>query len=263
MQVMESGFCKETDATKRPPVMLDHPFSTLLLAPLLLAQGLYTRKVTPKLPEPEGARCGVAGSGHLLKLLIVGDSAAAGVVARHQQNALSGRLVERLSEHHEVHWQLNATTGHKTRDAIQGLARLTPYPVDVALISLGVNDVTSTHRVRLWLDHMAELNQLLTERFDCRQVLYTSVPPMHLFPALPQPLRWYLGRKAQLFNRHLAESASTWPSSRILSIPFPLTPEFIAQDGFHPSEAAYRIWADAAAREIVQGRASQVHFNSR
>ena len=58
--------------------------------------------------------------------------------ARHQQNALSGRLVERLSEHHEVHWQLNATTGHKTRDAIQGLARLTPYPVDVALISLGL-----------------------------------------------------------------------------------------------------------------------------
>ena len=47
----------------------------IFLGPVLLAQGLYTRRVTPKLPEAEGERQGDAGSGDVLRLLIVGDSA--------------------------------------------------------------------------------------------------------------------------------------------------------------------------------------------
>ena len=49
----------------------------LALSPLLLMQGLYVRKVTPRLPEAAGARVGEAGTGPALRLMILGDSAAA------------------------------------------------------------------------------------------------------------------------------------------------------------------------------------------
>lgn len=52
-----------------------YPLSTLALGPLLLGQGRYVRRVTPRLPEPEGERQGVIGAGPALRLLILGDSA--------------------------------------------------------------------------------------------------------------------------------------------------------------------------------------------
>ncbi len=56
----------------------------LALGPLLLAQGLYVRKTISKLPEPQGDRAGICGSGRELHMLILGDSAAAGVGAASQ-----------------------------------------------------------------------------------------------------------------------------------------------------------------------------------
>jgi hypothetical protein len=52
---------------------------TATLGPLLLLQGRHVRRVTPRLAEAVGPRDGTAGNGPPLRLLIVGDSAAAGV----------------------------------------------------------------------------------------------------------------------------------------------------------------------------------------
>ncbi|NIP82235.1 MAG: SGNH/GDSL hydrolase family protein, partial [Gemmatimonadetes bacterium] len=51
------------------------------LAPILVAQGLFVRWRTTRLPEPPGDREGVTGAGPPLRLLVAGDSAAAGVGA--------------------------------------------------------------------------------------------------------------------------------------------------------------------------------------
>jgi hypothetical protein len=68
----------------------------LALAPILLCQGKYVRRVTPKLPEADGPRFGEAGVGKPLRLLVLGDSAAAGVGVNTQQEALAGHLVKGL-----------------------------------------------------------------------------------------------------------------------------------------------------------------------
>ena len=73
--------------------------AALPCAPLLLWQGRRVRRDTPKLPEAEGPRDGIAGAdrpGRPLRLLIVGDSSAAGVGASVQDEALAGRLVGRV-----------------------------------------------------------------------------------------------------------------------------------------------------------------------
>ena len=55
--------------------------------PLLLLQAIWVRLRTIKLPEAQGQRTGVCGQGEPLTLLVLGDSAAAGVGTNLQENA--------------------------------------------------------------------------------------------------------------------------------------------------------------------------------
>ena len=86
-----------------------YPLSGLLLGPVLLAQGRYVRGTTPRLPEAAGPRSGQMGdSGQALRLLLVGDSAAAGVGVARQEQALLGQLVAGLAPLRPLHWRLLA-----------------------------------------------------------------------------------------------------------------------------------------------------------
>ncbi|MBR9985415.1 MAG: hypothetical protein KFF68_05850 [Desulfosarcina sp.] len=68
-----------------------------LLVPILLAQGLWVRQSVPKLAEAKGPREGVAGSGKPIRILVAGDSSAAGVGAPVQSKALMGCLLSRMA----------------------------------------------------------------------------------------------------------------------------------------------------------------------
>ena len=227
---------------------------TVLLAPVLLAQGRHTRAVTPRLPEPEGARAGLAGRGAPMRLLIAGDSAAAGVGVPHQQEALSGQLVSELAPHYALHWKLVAQTGYTTADLLHRLAREPAQTFDAVALSLGVNDVTGALRTQTWLAQQRELLSLLRQRFAAQHVVFTCVPPMHHFTALPQPLRQMLGWRAQRFNEALDRALQGWPEAHqgceLLHMKAPMSPDALARDGFHPGRATYRLWAHALAQRL-------------
>ncbi len=227
-----------------------HLIATAALGPLLLPQGLHVRRVTPRLPEPPGPRTGRSGIGTPLRLLLTGDSAAAGVGASSQSEALAGRLAAELSARRVVDWRLEARTGYTTADALGHLATLPDDRFDVVVLSLGVNDVTRGVGRARWLARQAALADLLQARFAPRAVLFTALPPMHLFPALPQPLRWYLGARARDFNAALADWLPGRPDCHLVSPDFQADPSHIASDGFHPGPAAYAAWAALVARDI-------------
>ena len=48
-----------------------HQGISIMLAPVLVFQGLKVRRTTPRLPEPEGERVGQTGSNPALSLLII------------------------------------------------------------------------------------------------------------------------------------------------------------------------------------------------
>lgn len=121
---------------------MKHQLAAIALSPLLILQALYVRILTPRLLEPQGERSGTQGSGPVLRLLILGDSAAAGVGVATQNQALSGQLVSELEDDFLVVWKLVAKTGHKAEDVLAQLEMLTPEPYDVVVTSIGVNDVT-------------------------------------------------------------------------------------------------------------------------
>ncbi len=227
-----------------------HLLATATLGPLLLLQGLHVRRVTPRLPEPQGPRSGRVGQGAPLRLLVAGDSAAAGVGAASQDEAVAGRLVEQLSARRAVDWRLEARTGYTTADAHAHLAAQPADHFDVVVLSLGVNDVTRGIGRARWLARQSALVDLLQARFSPRAILFTALPPMHLFPALPQPLRWYLGARARDFNAALADWLPRRPGCHLVAPDFRPDPAHIASDGFHPGPAAYTAWATCVVRDV-------------
>ena len=92
------------------------PLARIALGPLLLAQGAWVRRVTPRLPEAAGPRSVCTGAGPALSLLVTGDSSAAGVGVDTQEEALAGQLAARLAAARRVRWTVLARTGLDTRE---------------------------------------------------------------------------------------------------------------------------------------------------
>ncbi len=235
-----------------------HRAAKLVLSPLLLWQGRGVRRRALRLPEAEGARVGVAGTGPVcLRLLIVGDSSAAGVGAPTQSQALAGRLSEALSQRlaGSVVWQVVAQTGHTTRDAVDTLKTTRLHPADVMVTALGVNDVVAQVSAKKWLAQLDKLDWLAVRRAGVRHIVHSGVPPMHALPLLPHPLRWVLGMQARHYNEALTRWVAAHPDRWALPLPFAdqmaMAGSLMAEDGFHPGPAIYALWAEQLAGKIT------------
>jgi lysophospholipase L1-like esterase len=234
--------------------------ATVGLGPLLLAQGLWARRRTPRLPEPPGPRAGVSGAGPLVRVLILGDSAAAGVGAPHQDQALSGHLARGLARRFETSWQLEARTGARTADAITRVRALQTSRFDYVVTSLGVNDVVASTTLPSWRAQQRELREVVRSSLGAPVQIISGLPPVWGFPALPQPLRWYLGRRARQFDRALAADVAMESDAVFLPLDFALDASLMATDGFHPGPEIYRQWADRLGAVICSDARSQPGF---
>lgn len=221
----------------------------ILLSPILIAQALQIRRKALVLPEADGPRSGVMGTGPRLRLLIVGDSSAAGVGVTQQADALSGQLVAALALKFTVEWQLEAKTGATTAQSLAHLRALDAGPFDVAVTVLGVNDVTRQVPLRRWLADQAAIAELLAAQMGVRVQWRCGLPPLARFPLLPRPLRDVLGTQARAFDQALA-AASTGHLRHVTFDETRLRPEMMAADGFHPGAAIYAIWGRELATEI-------------
>ena len=78
---------------------------------------------------------------------------------------------------------------------------------------------------------------------------------MHRFPALPQPLRWFLGRRARRLDQALAQWTQTVAGAQWVALPA-LPDSAIAADGFHPGLEAYPAWAEALVEAVLARRSA-------
>ncbi|MGL4635862.1 MAG: SGNH/GDSL hydrolase family protein [Beijerinckiaceae bacterium] len=230
---------------------------TVCLAPLLLLQGRNVRRSTPLLPEPPGARRGISGNNETLRLLITGDSAAAGVGASSQDEALLGQLVSRLSRRKSISWALEAKTGATTASTLKHLNSLNAEPFDIAVVSAGLNDVTSNTSRRNFLNNMEGILVTLRERFGVSRIVVCGIPPVGRFPALPQPLRWYLGWQGRHFDSALEVLVTTMPVCIYYRQPSEGNLNMMASDGFHPGPPVYAAWAENLVGLIAHDTVSQ------
>ena len=229
--------------------------STLLLLPVLFVQGNKVRKNTPRLLEPKGEREGGIGQGKPLSLLILGDSAAAGVGVETQKDALSGAIIQELQNEFFLQWKLYAKTGDTTRQVFHALQHLEERKYDVIVTSIGVNDVTKLTSAKSWIQQQKQLFEHIQKRFQPKLIIVSGVPPMQHFPALPNPLAWLFGQYAEQMNQKLQQWLAPQSQFKFLQYDietFQAMNSSMASDGFHPSKEVYEIWGRQIAALVRQ-----------
>ena len=216
---------------------------TLALSPVLIPQALWTAARAARLPEAAGPRQGEVGEGPDLRLLVLGDSSAAGVGVGTQSEALGGQLAAQLGRRARVRWEVKAASGATVRSTRRMLATAPPAEFDVATIALGVNDTKNGVSQRAWHSGYEALLDLIEERFGAPRVCVTGLPPLGDFPLLPWPLNAVLGERAARFDACLREIAAARGNVVHIPMHLPLDVSSLASDGFHPGPEVYRAWA--------------------
>lgn len=273
------------------PLKMSAIAKDVLLAPVYLYQGRKVKRDTVRLPEPEGERHGhvqlrdstemvASETTRTLSLIIVGDSAAAGVGSLTQQEALAGKLIPALQQQSVINaqfdvlnWSLQATTGHTSFDILRRLYVLpTPsQPVDIMVLSVGVNDTTSNVSTAKWQQQLEQIIAIAQRKFGVRELIFSSLPPMAQMPALPSPLNNFIGAKATKLDQVLQDVCANHNDVHYMAADFTLMAEkhangapidsaaMFASDGFHPSSLTYGYWAQQLAELIAQLLDSQLN----
>lgn len=236
------------------PLLRAASAASLALLPVLVVQGRRVRRDTPRVPEAPGPREGVAdGAGAPLRLLVVGESTAAGVGAASHDEAVTGQTARVLAARtgRAVAWRVLGRNGATARTVRTDL--LEPAEgvrADVAVVALGVNDTLRFHAPGRWRRDLAALIAALRERCGAVPIVLAGVPPVGRFPALPQPLRATLGLRAALLDHTAARLAGD--TKGVVHVPIPALDDrpvdaYFCADRFHPGPLGYAAWGAALA----------------
>jgi lysophospholipase L1-like esterase len=235
------------------------PYTSIVkfvLAPLLLFQGRWVRKTALRLPEAEGERQGCISfnaSADTLNLLFVGDSTMAGVGAARQDEALGAMTAREVSAllSRSVRWQIIAKSGVKTGQILALTEQENLLDADVLITALGVNDVLAQTKPRDLVGAYEKLIATLLPAGRAGIAIISGLPPLHITPAIPQPLRWFLGIYARKLNRSLRRWIRDGRGLSYVSLQWATDVRRLAADRFHPGEDLYREWAHQIARQIA------------
>ena len=232
-------------------------FWTLL--PFLVPQALWVRKTAPRFSDAAGPRNGCVGDGHVKHLVAIGDSIIAGVGAPTLDDALVGQTARALATSlgARVEWHSSGKTGQTSTGLMaHQLDGLPAIDADYVIVSIGVNDVTRVVRTRTYTRNIRAIARRIHEHYPGSIVGFAALPPLGVFPLLPQPLRAALGLRAQTFNEALSALLADVPGAIDIPVEFEASPGMFSDDGFHPSPLGYAEFGRAVADALIAAEAS-------
>ena len=243
---------------------IPNPMRSLLFwsaLPFVLPQAMWVRQRAPRFAGPAAAAEGLArpdaaaptDAAAPLRLVGLGDSLIEGVGVTRAEDCLTACCAREFAAAtgRAVGWRTVGRSGATSAGVLHKLAaRLPPEPVDLFLVSVGVNDVTALRRRRDWRAHLDAIATRLARHSPDALAVFLGLPPLQRFPVLPPPLAQVLGLRARQLDDELAEVLDTHPGARHFRFNFEARPEEFAPDGFHPSGESYLRIARAVAASI-------------
>jgi lysophospholipase L1-like esterase len=216
---------------------------------VLRVEAAMTRRIVGQrfeAPPVDAGRYG-AGSGEPIRLVVLGDSTAAGLGVDHPHETIGATIANGVAAFsgRPVEVTNVAVVGAESPGLDSQLDKaLTDLPSpDVALVLIGANDVT--HRIdrSVAVRHLEMTVRRLREAGA--EVVVGTCPDLGAVEPVPQPLRW----RARRWSRDLAAAqtvAVVEGGGRAVSVGDMLGPVFSAdpqtmfsEDRFHPSAAGY------------------------
>lgn len=228
--------------------------------PVLLAQGWWVRKTTPRLAGAAGPVEGIVQTtpsqgAPPVDLIVLGESTVAGIGAPTHNEALTGSVARVLASElqRDVRWFAAGLSGATAAVALRELVpRLKGRRAHLVVLALGVNDsIDSALNPRALNDWDRNLRQLIhatRSEVGPAHILISGAPPLARFPAFPRPLRDFLGQQSSKLDSITQRIASESPSLAFIPMLDGLNDSHFCEDRFHPGINGYAIWGEHLAR---------------
>ena len=210
-------------------------------------------------PSPEQAEFDAStvigpADGVPMSILVMGDSSCTGPGLAHPDEIWVRQTATDVAElGFLVAVDSTAVGGATVGDLLDDqLFRIEHERYDVALISIGGNDVVKGSILKTFEGDLERLTRLVQERADL--VVLSGVGDMGTIPRLLPPLRDLLRARARRFDaahERVAQRLGVVKADQWSSAPGVFAdPSIFTPDLFHPGAIGHRAWADVATSAL-------------
>lgn len=218
--------------------------------------------VDPESAPPVSGSYGDVAEGREVRLVLLGDSTAAGVGVPTVGETVGGQLAQRLARRGwRVHLAGVAVSGSRCRDLGPQVSRALLGRPDVAVICIGANDALHGTRLPAVRRDLAAAVARLTDAGV--HTVVATCPDLGASRSFAQPLRALAGRRGRQVAAAEAGAAAGVGGepvdlARLTGPIFRADPGTLSTDLFHPSADGYRLWAEVL-HSAVESAARQRH----
>lgn len=177
----------------------------------------------------------------------LGDSTGAGVGAR--DGGYVARLFKRIEERRPGSTLSNlCMSGATTEDIVRAqLEKGVALNPDLVTVGIGINDIGHGLTLEQFSKNYEEILTTLKEKTHA-QIVVTNIPDVSSAPRIPSVMRTTYQRQIDQFCQRLEEIAkrhgvTVFDVYSITKNELPSHPEYFSNDGFHPSDEGYELWA--------------------
>ena len=177
----------------------------------------------------------------------LGDSTGYGVGAR--EGGYVKRLFDRINERRPNSTLQNlCVSGATTDDLVRGqLEQAVALNPDLVTVGIGINDIGHGLTLEQFSKNYETILSTLKEKTHAR-IVVTNLPDVSSAPRIPDSMRSTYQRQIDQFCQRLVEIAerhgvTIFDIYTITKDELPSHPEYFSNDGFHPSDEGYELWA--------------------
>lgn len=221
--------------------------------PFLIAEAKAIRKSKP-IPPAQSNHL-ILGSGDK-KLLIFGESTAAGVGASKPEKTLAGQISLHFGQDSQV---INlGKNGLQAKDFFNEFGEeISNFKghVEGVFLFMGANDCFRLTEPSNYKSLLLEIINHFQKNFSPEWIYLAAIPPVNNFPAFSPRMQFFLRKQRTFLTKKMEEIKEIYPNIIFEEIDLKLSTEFFASDGVHPSDMGYEAIAQFAIDGIKRWQA--------
>ena len=217
-----------------------------LLLPVYVIVGSFIRHRTVRMAPAFGPTRGtIPGAGKPIRLLVLGDSAVAGVGVPRSRQALPARIAVEMAEQtgrtvlYSSYGNNSAVAGD-LRDYV--VPNLPEQAFTHIVVVVGANDAKNFHSGSRWRREFGTLLYALRARYPDANIVWSRLFEFRKLPAIPAPLGWFLDLRRSIVCR-IADELCLERGAHAAPWMDVTHADGLSLDGFHPSALGCRAWA--------------------
>lgn len=221
------------------------PFS-----PILIQLGKNVRKNITKL-RPYSESLVFQSHSPKSKILIIGESTAAGVGASSSEKTISGQVFHQLEKDHDIYnLGKNGLRAFQLKELFSEGDPEDLSKIDTAIILIGANDCFKFTSPRKFQNALSEFLATLTSIDSVSKIIIPIIPPVNQFPAIPRIIQFFLGWHRHILAKEIINLKTQFPLLDFEHGSEKFPNNFFASDGIHPSDLGYELLAKQISDKI-------------